>query len=289
MNGMLLLDKVPVERPALLQEALSALARVSNKPTILAGGTDLMVSMERGLLVPQGILDISRLDELRKIENLPDRVVVGALATYAEIISHPGMPEVLVTAARTIGATQIQNRGTLGGNIANGSPAGDTLPVLLALDAQIEVASVRGARMIPFKNFYTGYRTTSMADNEMILDIQIPVLPDGTKTWFRKVGARQAQTISKVVFCGRALLTPDKTVSDIRLAVGSVAPTVVHLPKTEAFLRNQPLSEKVIAEANRKARKEVTPIDDVRSTADYRRMVVGNLVGRFLTNLQQGD
>lgn len=289
MNGTLLLDHVPVERPALLKDALSALARVSNKPTILAGGTDLMVGMERGLLVPEAILDISRLNELRKIESLPDRIVIGALATFTEILSHPGMPEVLVTAARTIGATQIQNRGTLGGNIANGSPAGDTLPVLLALGASIEVGSVRGARVIPFENFFTGYRATSMADDEMILDVQIPILPEGTRTWFRKVGARQAQTISKVVFCGRALLTPDKTVADIRLAVGSVAPTVVHLPKTEAFLRNQSLSDKVIAEANRKARKEVTPIDDVRSTADYRRMVVGNLVGRFLMNLKQGD
>ena len=175
MNGTLMLENIPIDRPSTLKEALFILSRASKRPAILAGGTDLMVSIGRGLYKPESVIDISLVEELRKIEARPDRISIGALATYSEIIAHPKTPSALSAAARTIGATQIQNRGTMGGNIANGSPAGDTLPVLLALNAEIEVGSTHGSRTIPFKDYYTGYRSTSMTPDEMILRIHIPI------------------------------------------------------------------------------------------------------------------
>jgi xanthine dehydrogenase small subunit len=177
----------------------------------------------------------------------------------------------LVASAREIGGSQIQNRGTLGGNVANGSPAGDTLPVLAAADASVVLASAGGERRVPFTSFYTGYRKSVMRQDELITALEIsPVLGH---QWFRKVGTRAAQAISKVVM---AAVGPAGDEAP-RVALGSVAPTVVRLPSTEAALAGGA----TLVEAQRLLLEEIAPIDDVRSTAEYRRRVAANLLARF--------
>jgi CO/xanthine dehydrogenase FAD-binding subunit len=237
----------------------------------LAGATDLYVSLNFGTLPALRFIDLWRLAALRKIEKRVGVLSIGASATYTQIIksrhvrSHLPM---LAEAAREIGGVQIQNRGTLGGNIANGSPAGDTLPVLAAVDAIVVLHSVVGERRVPFGEFYTGYRTNVLQKDELITAVEIPSV-DGTQ-WFRKVGTRAAQAISKVVMAAVRAPRP-------RIAFGSVGPTVVRVPRTEAALE----AGASIEEAVRLLETEITPIDDVRSTAAYRRTVAANLVRRF--------
>jgi CO/xanthine dehydrogenase FAD-binding subunit len=177
----------------------------------------------------------------------------------------------LVAAAREIGGPQIQNRGTIGGNIANGSPAGDTLPVLAAADAMIVVTSVHGDRRVPFVEFYTGYRRSVLRPDELLAAVEIPAVAG--RQWFRKVGTRAAQAISKVVMAG---IDPGRGRAP-RIAVGSVAPTVVRLPSTEAALG----SGASLADAQDILLDEIHPVDDVRSTAEYRRRVAANLLASF--------
>jgi CO/xanthine dehydrogenase FAD-binding subunit len=174
----------------------------------------------------------------------------------------------LAQAASQIGGVQIQNRGTIGGNIANGSPAGDSLPVLAVADAILVLRSASNERRVPFTNFYTGYRASVLRPDELIVSIEIPAV-EGTQ-WFRKVGTRAAQAISKLVIAAVRSDSP-------RIAIGSVAATTIRLPKTEAALA----SGASIDEAVNTLEAEITPIDDVRSSADYRRKVAGNLLRRF--------
>jgi CO/xanthine dehydrogenase FAD-binding subunit len=198
-------------------------------------------------------------------------LVIGALATYTDIIRsrlvRRALP-MLVAASRQIGGPQIQNRGTIGGNVANGSPAGDSLPVLAVAEAVVVLANADGERRVPFNAFYTGYRTSVLQPDELIVGIEVPAL-EGVQ-WFRKVGTRAAQAISKVVMA--AVRAPHP-----RIALGSVAPTVVRLPRTEAALA----TGAGIAEAQNILKEEIRPIDDVRSTAAYRRQVSANLLHAF--------
>ena len=200
-----------------------------------------------------------------------DALSIGALATYTQIIHSAVARErlpMLIEAARQVGGVQIQNRGTLGGNIANGSPAGDTLPVLAAANATLVLTSIDGDRRVPFVNFYTGYRRSVLRRDEIISAVEIPQVEG--KQWFRKVGTRAAQAISKLVIA--AVRGPAPTV-----ALGSVAPTVVRAPRTEAALT----AGAPIKEAARILREENLPIDDVRSSATYRRAVAANLLEQF--------
>jgi CO/xanthine dehydrogenase FAD-binding subunit len=181
----------------------------------------------------------------------------------------------LAAAAREIGGVQIQNRGTIGGNVANASPAGDTLPVLLAADAIVILRSAAGSRRVPMTTFYTGYRQTVARPDELIVGFDIPAVRG--RQWFRKVGTRAAQAIAKIVVAGvwdtaRADARP-------RLAMGSVAPTPLRLPQTEQALGNGAS----LAEAQEILQREIAPIDDLRSTAEYRRQVAANLLGQFYT------
>lgn len=257
--------------PKTLVTALKML-REEGDLTPLAGCTDLYVSLNFGTLEARRYLDLSRLGPLQKIRMEGENLVIGATAPYSEIIGsrlvrrHVPM---LVSAAREIGGPQIQNRGTLGGNIANGSPAGDSLPVLAVADATVVLESVDGRREVAFNAFYTGYRKTVRRPDELIVAIVIPPI-EGTQ-WFRKVGTRAAQAISKVVMAAVRAPAP-------RVALGSVAATVVRLPRTEAALASGG-----IAEAQRVLMDEIHPIDDVRSTAEYRKQVSANLLARFWT------
>ena len=277
-----------VTQPKTLKEALQILSE--NNCRILAGGTDLMVYLEKGNKVANHFLDIWPLKkELGYIKQKGNMLAIGPLTTYTQIIQSKLIWEhlpILGESAKTIGAVQIQNRGTVGGNIANASPAGDTLPIFIAVKkTTLIVESVEGQREVLFSSFYRGYKEMDLSPQEMIREIQIPIPKNGSQQMFYKVGARQAQAISKVVLAGVAFVRGGQ-VEDIRFGVGSVAPTVVSLPKTISFILKEKLTTSRIEEASLLAMEEVNPIDDIRSSAHYRKEVTGNLVQRFLNGLQ---
>ena len=237
----------------------------------MAGCTDLYVSANLGTLADQRFLSLWHLSALRRIELRNGVLSIGALATYTDIIRSPLAARrvpMLVAASREIGGIQIQNRGTIGGNVVNASPAGDTLPVLAASEATLVLRSLDGPRRVPFELFYTGYRKTVMRPDELLVAVEIPPI-DG-RQWFRKVGTRAAQAISKVVMAAVRAPRP-------RIALGSVAPTVVRVPKTEQALA----AGRPIEEAQALLQAEIAPIDDLRSTSAYRRRVAANLLARF--------
>lgn len=275
----------PVESPASLDEAYALLASGDGaawRP--LAGGTDLLVQITGELgPPPERVLDLWRLDELRGIERDGDALLLGALTTYTELRASRLIAEelpALAEAAATIGAAQIQNRGTIGGNVANASPAGDTLPLLLATDATIVLGGPRGERSVAAADFFPAYRRTARADDELVLRVRVP-LAEGRRVRFRKVGTRRAQAISKVVMA-LAWRTDGEAWSDVRLALGSVAATPVRAAATEAALEGAPPSEEVADRASAALTGEIHPIDDVRSTADYRRSVSGRVLHRLI-------
>ena len=238
----------------------------------MAGCTDVFVSLNFGTLAVKRFLDLSPLGALRRIEMDGAILRIGALATYTSLMRSRHVKRripMLVDAARQIGGVQIQNRGTIGGNIANASPAGDSLPVLAAADATVVLRSVEEERRVPLTSFYTGYREHVMRPDELIVAVEIP--PVEGRQWFRKVGTRAAQAISKIVFAGI------RDGSRARIALGSVAPTVIRVPRTERVLADGGS----IDDAERVLREEIAPIDDLRSTADYRREVSVRLLHRF--------
>ena len=274
----------PIEVPVRLADAYALLAGARSTP--IAGGTDVMVRLtgEVGDL-PDRLLDVSRLHELDGISLEAGVLTLGALTTYAEIrrsaLCREHLP-VLAAAAATIGAAQIQNRGTLGGNIANASPAGDMLPLLLATDAEIVTGSVRGERATPARDFFPGYRRTALEADELILRVRIP-LPRGREVRFRKVGTRRAQAISKVVIAvsWRAHGVAEGW-SDVRVALGSVAATPIRSADAEAVLEGARPTPEVADRAAEALAAGLRPIDDVRSTAEYRRTVAARVLHRLL-------
>jgi CO/xanthine dehydrogenase FAD-binding subunit len=247
----------------------------------MAGCTDLYVALNFGTLEDTRFLNLWRLAPLRTIAARDDGLSIGALATYTDIIRSPLVGKrlpMLTAAAREIGAAQIQNRGTIGGNVANASPAGDTLPVLAVADAVVVLASASGTRRVPFASFYTGYRRSVRLPDELIVALEIPRVRG--RQWFKKVGTRAAQAISKVVMAAVGPARGDRP----RLALGSVAPTVIRLPRTEAALAEGAS----IAAVQQTLVNEIAPIDDARSTAEYRRRVAANLLARFWNGPDRG-
>jgi CO/xanthine dehydrogenase FAD-binding subunit len=262
-------------QPRTLRDALRML-REEGPLAPLAGCTDLYVGLNVGTLPGRRFLNIWGLDALRGIEVRGGVLRIGALTTYREIIRSADVRRrlpMLAAAAREIGAVQIQNRGTIGGNIANGSPAGDTLPVLAAADALVELRSVEWTRKVPFTEFYTGYRASVRRPDELVTAIEVPRVEG--RQWFRKVGTRAAQSISKVVMAGVRVERP-------RVALGSVAPIVVRARRTEDALA----SGGTLVEAQRILQTEISPIDDIRSTAAYRREVAARLLAQFWRDTQ---
>jgi CO/xanthine dehydrogenase FAD-binding subunit len=280
-------NQITAYSPGSLAEAYAILAERAGTVKIIAGGTDLMVLMNARMLDAAEFLDIWRLDELRGITEEGDRLRIGALATYTQLIRSEliqNFAPSLVAASRTIGAIQIQNRGTIGGNIVNASPAGDSLPVLAAYDAEIEVGSVRGTRNISFNKFYKGYRSTVLEPDEIVLAVRIPKLREGERDFFWKVGTRRAQAISKTVMAAKATAT-DGRIHSISISVGSVAPTVVRTPETERLLSGQRLTRDLIKKAGESISNEISPITDLRSTEHYRRTVTANVLAKFIRQL----
>jgi xanthine dehydrogenase small subunit len=266
-------------QPRSLNDALKML-RDEGPLVPMAGCTDLYVSLNFGTLKDTRFLNVWGLGGLRAIEVRGEVLTIGALATHTDLVRSPLVRKripMLAAAAREVGGVQIQNRGTLGGNVANASPAGDTLPVLAAADARVVLRSAAATRRVPFNAFYTGYRQSVRRPDELIVGFEIPAIR-GTQ-WFRKVGTRSAQAISKIVIAGVGP-HPNGTV---RIALGSVAPTVIRASRTEAALGGGTPVE----EAQRILLEEIAPIDDIRSTAEYRRRVAANLLARFWTDAQR--
>ena len=270
-----------------LDEALGLLARGPGEWTPFAGGTDLMVLFEAGELPRGKYVSIWGLDELRGSREDGDRVSVGALTTYAEIRENPVMRERyprLVEAAAVTGAVAIQNRGTLGGNIANASPAADSPPALLAYGAEVELVSAKGARTIPYDEFHTGYKQMKRNPDELVRAVHLPAQPEGLTHYYRKVGTRRAQAISKICLAAVGRVNGGR-VESVRIGMGSVAPVPLRCLVTETLLNGAVLSPELTEKARDVIVSEITPIDDIRSDALYRSRVTGNLMAEFLERL----
>jgi CO/xanthine dehydrogenase FAD-binding subunit len=275
--------------PAGLSDALDLLARQPGFWQPFAGGTDLMVLLEAGKLPHKNYLNIWNLDELRGIEVGPEHVTLGALTTYTDVQANSTLRQefpMLCQAASETGGLAIQNRGTLGGNIVNASPAADSPPALLAYDAELELVSVKGARWVQYQGFHTGYKQTIMRADELLARIRVPRMTGGLYQYYRKVGTRKAQAISKVCLAATARVR-DQTIEDLRLAYGSIAPVPLRCINTEAALRGAGIGGDTIAKAKAALAREITPIDDIRSTKDYRLRVSLNLLEDFL--MQAGN
>jgi CO/xanthine dehydrogenase FAD-binding subunit len=274
--------------PASLADALALLG---NEPGVwkpFAGGTDLMVLLEAGRLAHRNYINIWGLRELRGIEANDTHITLGALTTYTEVQTNPILRRefpMLCQAASETGGLAIQNRGTLGGNIVNASPAADSPPALLAYDAEIELVSTRGSRWLPYQGFHTGYKQMRIEPGELLSRIRIPRNTEEVTHYYRKVGTRKAQAISKVCIAtvGR---TENGQIADTKIAVGSVAPIIVRCVETENTLRGRKLDDETIKMACETMAREISPIDDIRSTARYRLQVAKNLLEDFLTGLQ---
>ena len=279
-------EKLDVRFPKNLAEALRIQADEKTRGKLLAGGTDLMVQWASGVPLPERATSVWNLPELSSIEILPDCVLVGAGVTHAFLVDakpvHRHLPA-LVAAAATVGAAQIQARGTLGGNAANASPAGDTAPALLVTGGTVLLASLSGTREVPLASFWTGYRKIDARPDEIILAFRLPK-KGAAKERFRKIGTRKAQAISKVMAASR-ILVRDGRVASAAIALGSVAPTPVRLSEVEAFLAGKKITPALVDQAESLAQSTVRPIADIRSTAEYRRWVSGRLVRDALENL----
>jgi len=271
--------------PATLSEAFDILAQNNGTWRPFAGGTDLMVLLEAGKLPHKNYLNIWKLPELRGIEVTDACVSLGALTTYTEIQRHEILRAefpMLCQAAKETGGIAIQNRATLGGNIVNASPAADSPPALLAYDAELELVSKRGERRIPYFKFHTAYKQMDKRPDELLRAIRLPRAPNQLTHYYRKVGTRKAQAISKVCFAAVGSMTDGK-IESVRIAFGSIAPIPFRCVQTENALRNQTIDS--VAAAREALASEISPIDDLRSTRDYRLRVSLNLLEDFINEL----
>jgi CO/xanthine dehydrogenase FAD-binding subunit len=268
--------------PRTVREALEIMASEPGQWRPFAGGTDLMVLLDAGKLPPARYLSLWHLRELRGITMTDEAISIGALTTYSDVLGSALLRTecpLLCSAASETGGVATQNRGTIGGNIANASPAADTPPALLAYDAILDVMSVRGARQIAYDRFHHGYKKMDLAADELIASIRVVRGRGGWRHGWRKVGTRRAQAISKVCFAAVLDLDPPTSlVRDVRIAFGSVAPTVVRAGRAEAALRGQPLTDDTVGAACDALTTDIAPIDDLRSTAEYRLRVARNLL-----------
>jgi CO/xanthine dehydrogenase FAD-binding subunit len=273
--------------PGSLQGVVTLLAGEPGTWLPIAGGTDVMVQYAAGTLGARRLVSIWNLPELRGIEVAAEELRIGAGCTYSEIRGHEVVERefsLLAAVAGWTGSIANQNRGTLGGNIVNASPAADSLPALLVYEAELILVSARGERRVPYVGFHTGYKKMGLAPDELIRTVCLPRRYAGYVAYSRKVGARNAQAISKV--CVAALgKVRGGVVEDVRIAAGSVAPVPLRLVETERMVRGRRVDSQLLALGRKTAAGEIRPIDDIRSNAGYRAAVMGNLVGEFLGRL----
>jgi len=275
--------------PGSLGAVLDLLAAEPGAWTPIAGGTELMVAFSAGRLNARKLVNLWGIPDLRTIEVKPQSVAIGAAATFLDLRKHAVVVThlpLLAKAASWIGSIANQSRATLGGNLVNGSPAADSSPALLAYDAEVEMISVRGRRKVPYSEFHTGYKRNVLAADELLYAIHLPRRFAHHRQYLRKVGTRRAMAIAKVAL-GATALFEKGIVSEIRLAAASLAPYPTRLKQTEAALLGHALTPETVLAARRALLAEVQPIDDIRSTAGYRRRVAVNLLEEFLLQLRQ--
>jgi CO/xanthine dehydrogenase FAD-binding subunit len=284
--------------PTTLEAVLQTLAENPGHYTPIAGGTELMVALGAGRLAQKNLLSINHLKELRFINTTESEVTIGSGTTFTDIRKHSIIASdfsLLIQAASWTGSIANQNRGTLGGNIVNASPAADSPPALLAYDAVLTLISTRGTRTMPYADFHLGYKKTALAPDELLHSITLPRRFAAYIPYTRKVGTRNAQAISKVAIAALALLEPQnparkaageaRKIQDIRIGAASLRDRPTRLTATEQTLLNQPITPKTIAAARAALTSETLPIDDIRSTAKYRGAVAANLLEEFLRSL----
>ena len=277
--------------PASLGAALDVLAQNDGVWQPFAGGTDLMVLLEAGKLPHKNYVNIWNLAELRGIEVTNTHVTLGALTTYTEVLEHAILKTefpMLCQAAKETGGIAIQNRGTLGGNIVNASPAADSPPALLAYGAELEFVSQEGSRRIPYDQFHSGYKQMNLKPGELLRAIRLPRATQELTHYYRKVGTRKAQAISKTCFAAVGRVADDRIV-EVRIALGSVAPIPLRCGKTESKLRDKAIDADSLATAGAALAAEISPIDDLRSTRNYRLQVSLNLLEDFLQSLRMAS
>ncbi len=278
-----------LESPSSLDKALGILAERKEQARILAGGTDLLVEMQDDYWpAPEIVLSLRNLEEgLRYIRQRGDTMHLGALATYTDILDSPVLREsapLLLLASAEVGSPQIRNRGTLAGNVAMASPAGDAIPALYCLDAEVELRSRSVRRVLAIEDCFLRPKQNAFQPDEMIVEIRFPVPPPEAKVFFYKVGPRLAQAITKVTVAGLVVLQGER-VEQCRLAFGAVAPTVRRAVRSEALLAGQTLCGDLIERASELAKEECSPIDDIRSEGWYRREMVATLLRRGLWSI----
>jgi CO/xanthine dehydrogenase FAD-binding subunit len=274
--------------PGSLDAALDLLAGAVGEWTPIAGGTELMVAHAAGRLNAKRLMSLWGMPELRFIETTSENIVVGACATFRDLRASSAIADdlpLLAKAASWIGSIANQSRATIGGNLVNGSPAADSSPALLVYDAEIELVSVRGKRRVPYAEFHIGYKKTVLEKDELVYAIHLPRRFAQHRQYLRKVGTRRALAISKVALAGNALIENGQ-VREIRVAAASLAAFPARLYRTEDTVCGRAVTPEVIQEARTALLAEVVPIDDIRSTAEYRRCVAANLLGEFLVSLK---
>jgi OHCU decarboxylase len=273
--------------PGNLHAIVSLMAKEPGVWVPIAGGTDLMVQYAAGKLPARKLVSVWNIPELRRIEVTAGEIRIGAGCTYTDLCRDETIGRefpLLHSAARWTGGVANQNRGTIGGNIMNASPAADSLPALLAYEAELILVSARGERRLPYVGFHTGYKKTQLAVDELVQTVCLPRRFSGYFTYARKVGARNAQAISKVCIGALGRLT-DGVIEDVRIALGSVAPVPLRLRETERAVRGKVIDANLLLSARKAVAAEIRPIDDIRSNARYRSAVAGNLVVEFLNRL----
>ncbi len=275
--------------PGRLDAVLELLAREPGAWTPIAGGTELMVAFAAGRLGAPKLVSLWGIPDLRFIETRAGSIVIGAAVTFLDLRAHAvaaaELP-LLVKAASWIGSIANQSRATLGGNLVNGSPAADSSPALLVYDAEVEMISARGRRRIPYAEFHTGYKRNALAPDELLFAVHLPRRFARHKQYLRKVGTRRAMAVAKTALAATALYE-DGVISEIRLAAASVAPVPTRLYGTEAALVGRSIARETVLAAREALLAEVRPIDDIRSTAEYRRRVTANLLEEFLLALRR--
>jgi len=276
-------------KPKDLSGALEILARGGKETRILAGGTDILVNIQEGLENPPTLVDINCLEELKGIEEKNGRIEIGSLVTHARIVDSPLLREKarpLTQACAEIGSPQIRSRGTIGGNLANASPSGDSIPALFVLGAVLTLRGPEGEREVPVEDFATGVKETVLGPDELLLKISFPVPAASGRGFFKKLGQRKALAIAKVSLAAWLEVERGKITSP-RLALGAVATTVIRATETESYLEGKTLDEDIITSSARSIQKESRAISDIRSSADYRNEMTGLLLARGLEELAE--
>jgi CO/xanthine dehydrogenase FAD-binding subunit len=257
------------------------------RSALYAGGTDLLVRMRNGLIHPNRMICLERIEELKGVEDRGEEIFIGPCTTLTQLLESPLIMNhfpVLINGLKVLGSPPIRNMGTIGGNIVTASPAGDTLPPLYVLRAELELKRRASSRRVPIREFFKGLGETTLKPGEVLTALWLRKCPDFNLHHYEKVGQRKALAIAIVSLAALIKISEGGMVEEIRLAWGSVAPTIVTSTEIEAMLTGNRLSRQVLEKAARLARAMVKPIDDIRASADYRRLVAGNLLLRLAIN-----